>query len=103
MVPQSRSEALRNTLLAILTSPQHAIDEIRIWTEVKHENIMPLLGITTKFDETVSMVTEWMERGNAHRYVQDVAVDPRPLVRKCWYQPRTMVTRLCSSWMLRGD
>lgn len=73
---------MRNTLLAILTSPQHAIDEIRIWTEVKHENIMPLLGITTKFDETVSMVTEWMERGNAHHYVQDVAVDPRPLVRK---------------------
>ncbi|KAI6112193.1 kinase-like domain-containing protein, partial [Pisolithus croceorrhizus] len=56
------------------------VDEINIWSQLRHENIMPLLGITTKFDNTVSMVTEWMERGNAHRYVQNMAVDPRPLL-----------------------
>ncbi|KAI6110116.1 kinase-like domain-containing protein, partial [Pisolithus sp. B1] len=54
--------------------------EISIWTQLEHQNIMPLLGTTTKFDKTVSMVTEWMERGNAHNYVQDVAVDPHPLL-----------------------
>ncbi|KAI6037719.1 kinase-like domain-containing protein, partial [Pisolithus marmoratus] len=54
--------------------------EIRIWVQLRHENIMSLLGITTKFNHTVSMVTEWMERGNAHDYVQDVTVDPRPLL-----------------------
>ncbi|KAI6018012.1 kinase-like domain-containing protein [Pisolithus microcarpus] len=58
----------------------HAINEICIWTQVEHENIMPLLGITAKFDQTASMMTEWMARGNAHNYVQDVVVDPRPLV-----------------------
>ncbi|KAI6137329.1 kinase-like domain-containing protein [Pisolithus sp. B1] len=67
-------------MLAVLTSPQHAFNEIQIWTRLEHENIMPLLGITTKFDKTISMVSEWMERGNAHNYVQDVAVDPRPLL-----------------------
>ncbi|KAI6155408.1 kinase-like domain-containing protein, partial [Pisolithus tinctorius] len=55
------------------------LHEIHIWSPLQHENIIPLLGITTKFDRTVSIVTEWMERGNAHQYVQDIAVDPRPL------------------------
>ncbi|KAI6099793.1 kinase-like domain-containing protein [Pisolithus sp. B1] len=73
-------KASRNVHRTLLTSAQHAVDEINIWSQLQHENIMPLLGITTKFDNTVSMVTEWMERGNAHRYVQNMAVDPRPLL-----------------------
>ncbi|KAI6108907.1 hypothetical protein EDD16DRAFT_1617233 [Pisolithus croceorrhizus] len=68
------------TAVKVKASRNHAVDEINIWSQLRHENIMPLLGITTKFDNTVSMVTEWMERGNAHRYVQNMAVDPRPLV-----------------------
>lgn len=99
----AKVRGLEKHSLAILTSPQHTINGICIWTQVEHENIMPLLGITTKFDQTVSMVTEWMARGNAHSYVQDVAVDPRPLVCQRRYQPCTMVMQLCSSWMLRGD
>ncbi|KAI5995843.1 kinase-like domain-containing protein, partial [Pisolithus albus] len=51
-----------------------------IWSQLQHDNVMPLLGIVTNFNNTVSMVTEWVERGNAHDYVQDVAVDPRPLL-----------------------
>ncbi|KAI6110499.1 hypothetical protein EDD17DRAFT_1497071, partial [Pisolithus thermaeus] len=50
--------------------------------QLQHENFMPLLGIAIKFCHTVSMVTKWMERGDAHRYVQNMAVDPRPLVRQ---------------------
>ncbi|KAI6013510.1 kinase-like domain-containing protein [Pisolithus marmoratus] len=68
--------------MALLASPQHALDEITIWSQLRHCNITTLLGITTKFDPTVSMVTEWMERGNARDYVNDVVVDPRPLVRQ---------------------
>ncbi|KAI6024857.1 kinase-like protein [Pisolithus microcarpus] len=64
--------------MALLTSTQH-INEIHIWSQLRHENVIPLLGIVTKFDHTVSMVMEWMERGNAHEYAQDVTVDPRPL------------------------
>lgn len=84
------------------TAVKHAFNEIRIWAQLEHENIMPLMGITTKFDHTVSMVTEWMERGNAHKYVKDEAVDPRPLVCQRLYQPCTVITQLCSSRMLRG-
>ncbi|KIN98588.1 hypothetical protein M404DRAFT_157433, partial [Pisolithus tinctorius Marx 270] len=63
-------------------STQHTLNEIYIWSQLQHENIIPLLGITTNFGHTVSMVTEWMEQGNAHQYVRDVAVDPRPLVHQ---------------------
>ncbi|KAI6046957.1 kinase-like domain-containing protein [Pisolithus marmoratus] len=65
--------------MALLASPQHALDEITIWSQLQHCNITTLLGIATKFDPTVSMVTEWMEGGNARDYVSDVVVDPRPL------------------------
>ena len=49
-------------------------------SKLRHDNILPLLGIITGLDGTVSIVTEWMARGNAHDYVQDTDVDPRPLV-----------------------
>ncbi|KAG6326934.1 hypothetical protein ID866_12155 [Astraeus odoratus] len=39
------------------------------------------MGITTKVDYTVSLVSKWQEKGNAHDYVQNKAVDPRPLVQ----------------------
>ena len=57
--------------------------EVHIWSKLHHDNILPVLGFTTKFDETISIVSPWMERGNAHAYVQDVDIDPRPLVRQC--------------------
>ncbi|KAG6336079.1 hypothetical protein ID866_3005, partial [Astraeus odoratus] len=46
----------------------------------KHRNVLPLLGITFKFDYTVSMVSAWMSNGNACEYVQNASVDPRPLL-----------------------
>ncbi|KAG6331215.1 hypothetical protein ID866_7877 [Astraeus odoratus] len=54
--------------------------EVHVWSKLKHENILPLLGITTDFDATVSLVSKWMESGNAYSYVQDKTIDPRPLV-----------------------
>ncbi|KAL4079686.1 kinase-like domain-containing protein [Scleroderma citrinum] len=53
---------------------------MHLWSKLRHENIVPLLGITTKFDDTVSIVSEWMVNGNAHDYVQSRANDPRPLL-----------------------
>lgn len=52
-----------------------------MWYKLRHANILPLLGITTQFNSTVSIVSRWMEKGNAHDYVQDSNNDPRPLVR----------------------
>ncbi|KIM56943.1 hypothetical protein SCLCIDRAFT_1219977 [Scleroderma citrinum Foug A] len=54
--------------------------EVYLWSKLRHENILPLLGITTKFDHTVSIVSPWMGRGNAHDYVQNRDVDPHPLL-----------------------
>ena len=39
-----------------------------------------MFGVVTKFDFAVSIVSEWMSKGNAYDYVQDLNNDPRPLV-----------------------
>ncbi|KIM64460.1 hypothetical protein SCLCIDRAFT_115246, partial [Scleroderma citrinum Foug A] len=54
--------------------------EAHVWSKLSHENILPFFGITTKFDLTVSIVSKWMMAGNAHDYVQDPTIDPRPLM-----------------------
>ena len=59
---------------------QKFLKEVHVWSKLDHANIHPLLGITTEFELTVSIVSPWMRNGNAHDYVQNKAVDPRPLV-----------------------
>ncbi|KIM53835.1 hypothetical protein SCLCIDRAFT_36111, partial [Scleroderma citrinum Foug A] len=54
--------------------------EARTWSKLSHQNVLPLLGITTDFDDAISMVSTWMDNGNAHHHVQNPEVDPRPLV-----------------------
>ncbi|KAI5999123.1 kinase-like domain-containing protein [Pisolithus albus] len=54
--------------------------EVHVWSKLEHPNVLPLLGITTKFDRTISIVSKWMSNGNAHDYVQNIEVDPRPLI-----------------------
>ena len=56
--------------------------EVHIWSKLHHYNVLSVLGFTTKFDQTISIVSPWMDRGNAHDYVQNKDVDPRPLVRQ---------------------
>ena len=51
-----------------------------MWWKARHEHVIPLLGITTDFDHTISIVTPWMVNGDALNYVQDPNIDPRPLV-----------------------
>jgi len=59
---------------------QRVLKEVHVWSKLRHENVLPLLGITTEFEFTVSTVSPWMSRGNARDYVRDRAVDPCPLV-----------------------
>ncbi|KAG6329518.1 hypothetical protein ID866_9572 [Astraeus odoratus] len=54
--------------------------EVYVWSKLRHPNIVPLLGITTKFNHGVAIVSEWMQNGNAFDYVQDRNIDPRPLL-----------------------
>ena len=53
---------------------------MHLWSGLHHENIIPLLGIITTFDHTVTFVSKWIEPKNALEYVQDDEIDPRPLV-----------------------
>jgi len=59
------------------------LKEFQRWSKLQHQNVLPLLGVTTDYEQTLSLVTDWMDKGNAHDYVQDQTVDPRPLVGLC--------------------
>ncbi|KAI6030719.1 kinase-like domain-containing protein [Pisolithus orientalis] len=58
----------------------HIVREIDIWRKLQHKNIVPVFGVVTKIDFAVSIVSEWMEQGNAFDYVQNETIDPRPLL-----------------------
>ncbi|KAI5987895.1 kinase-like domain-containing protein [Pisolithus albus] len=55
--------------------------EAHVWSKLDHPNVLPLLGITTDFDLTVSLVSTWMEKGSARYYVQKRHNDPRAIIR----------------------
>lgn len=67
--PPSSQEAIERVVRAIHT-----------WSKLHHENILPLLGITTDFSLTVSLIFRWREKGPAIYYVQDRSIDPRSLL-----------------------
>lgn len=68
------------SLWRLVTMLQGVLREVYVWSKLRHENIIELLGITTAFDNTISIVSPLMSRGNAFDYVQNLDVDPRPLV-----------------------
>ncbi|KIM61182.1 hypothetical protein SCLCIDRAFT_122637 [Scleroderma citrinum Foug A] len=52
------------------------------WSKLKHENVLPLIGITMQYQMNVSVVSPWMEKGTARHHVQDEpSVDPCPLIQ----------------------
>ncbi|KAI5989522.1 kinase-like domain-containing protein, partial [Pisolithus albus] len=55
--------------------------EVHIWSRLHHENIVRMFGISTDFESTISIISEWMPMGNAYDYVQNTNNDPRPLLR----------------------
>lgn len=59
---------------------ERVLREVYIWSKLNHENIITLLGITTVFDHSISIVSPLMSKGNAFNYVQNTGVDPRPLI-----------------------
>ncbi|KAG6332469.1 hypothetical protein ID866_6619 [Astraeus odoratus] len=83
LLPEQTSVAVKvirsggNSVLPVL---ERILREVHVWSALHHENILPLLGITTVFDDTISIVSPLMSRGNAFQYVQDPNNDPRPLV-----------------------
>ena len=78
--------AIKVSLLVICVSHlivllQKVLNEVYVWSKLEHENIIKLLGITTSFSQTVSIVIPLMSRRDAFDYVrQNPKVDPLPLV-----------------------
>lgn len=42
--------------------------EVHLWSKLRHENIVPLFGICTEIESTISIISEWMPLGNAYSY-----------------------------------
>ncbi|KIM57025.1 hypothetical protein SCLCIDRAFT_131509, partial [Scleroderma citrinum Foug A] len=59
---------------------QRVLHEVSTWSKLRHRNIVTVFGITTTFDYTISLITEWADLGSAIDYVQNRVVDPRPLI-----------------------
>ncbi|KAI6161241.1 kinase-like domain-containing protein [Pisolithus thermaeus] len=83
MIPDGTKVAIKTLYCALPYVEVHSkriLREVHIWSKLRHENIVPLLGISTEFDSTVSIISEWMPMGTAHDYVQNAEHDPRPLL-----------------------
>lgn len=63
-----------------LVTLKRILREVHLWSKLSHKNIVPMLGISTDFDSTISIISDWMEMGNAFSYVQNQKNDPRPLI-----------------------
>ncbi|KAI6104196.1 hypothetical protein F5141DRAFT_1065023 [Pisolithus sp. B1] len=77
--PDGTTVAVKTVIGVTQADRKRALREAHVWSKLDHSNVLPLLGITTDFDNAVSLVTTWMERGSAHRFVQNRHIDPRPL------------------------
>ncbi|KIM70601.1 hypothetical protein SCLCIDRAFT_1206733 [Scleroderma citrinum Foug A] len=73
-------KSLRLSPSANSAATNHIVEEIRRWTTLQHNNVVSVFGVVTKFEFTVSIISEWIPKGNAYDYVQDVNNDPRPLL-----------------------
>ena len=87
------------------TLDQRILRELYVWSNLADQNVAKLLGITTNFDHTISIVTPLMPRGDAFRYVQDPNIDPRPLVciNDACLAYATLLILSFRSWELQTD
>ena len=81
MAAKTMEVCTTSVLRPALILGQTFLKEVHTWSKLVHANVLPLIGITTQFNMTVSIVCPWMKRGNARDHVRDKSVDPRPLVR----------------------
>ncbi|KLO13867.1 kinase-like protein [Schizopora paradoxa] len=55
--------------------------EIRIWSKLEHDNVLPLLGYFTEGNGVMpSLVSEWMEKGTLHDFMKSF---PRGGIEAC--------------------
>ncbi|KAI6013818.1 kinase-like domain-containing protein [Pisolithus marmoratus] len=84
LIPEGMEVAIKTFFTTLSGSEdelKHLFREVHTWSKLRHENIVPMFGISTEFDSTVSIISEWMPLGNAYSYVQKTENDPRPLLQ----------------------
>ncbi|KAI6001469.1 kinase-like domain-containing protein [Pisolithus albus] len=82
-IPRGTEVAIKTFLNALSESEaelKRLFREVHTWSKLRHKNIVPMLGISTELDSTISIISEWMPLGNAHDYVKNTERDPRPLL-----------------------
>ncbi|KAG8917266.1 hypothetical protein FRC02_003208, partial [Tulasnella sp. 418] len=45
--------------------------EVNIWSRLTHPNVVPLLGVSTLFDELPSLISPWYANGSLTSYLSD--------------------------------
>jgi hypothetical protein len=53
----------------ILTTFQTAAKEALVWRQLRHERVLPLLGLTSHSDHRIGMVSPFMKEGHIGEYV----------------------------------
>ena len=63
--------------------------EIDVWKRLDHENVVPLLGITTDIGPSVGMVSPWMANGDLNTFLHQHTTLPLSYRLK-------LVSKMCS-------
>ncbi|KAG6329102.1 hypothetical protein ID866_9987 [Astraeus odoratus] len=58
----------------------HIIRNVQLWSKLRHTNVVRVFGLVTKFDFAVSIILDYIPKGNAFDYVQNRHIDPRPIL-----------------------
>ena len=45
--------------------------EIRVWSALKHPNVLKFLGFILEDKDCPLLISEWMENGTVNRYLKD--------------------------------
>ena len=53
----------------LMLAVQRFCKEVLTWKSLRHQNILPLLGVATS-DNQFAMVSEWMANGNINEFVK---------------------------------
>ncbi|KAI5997621.1 kinase-like domain-containing protein [Pisolithus orientalis] len=59
---------------------KHILREVHLWSKLRHDNVVHMIGISMEFGFMISIVSDWMSLGDAHSYVQKKENDSRPLL-----------------------
>ncbi|CAE6421319.1 unnamed protein product [Rhizoctonia solani] len=49
---------------------KRAVREIYIWSKMEHVNVHQLMGVVIFKNQSIGMVSEWMDNGNVHEYIR---------------------------------